>query len=457
MSPEALKKHLQTLVPEHTFVADPEPLFTDQRRRYRSRNALALMPDSVENVQKIMRFCHEHRIPVTPQGGNTGLVGGSVAQGGVLLNLSRLNRVRRISLPDNAITVEAGCTLAQVQAAAQQIGRLFPLDLASAGSCQIGGNIACNAGGLNVLRYGTMRDLVLGLEVVLADGTLLSHLEPLHKNTTGYDIKHLFIGSEGTLGIITAAALKLFARPRQTATAWVGVRDIAQALDLLTSVRDAFAGRLLSCELLSRFALDLSARHSKIPQPLDAEWHLLLELDDSLPEPPLETALGEHLYAHGFADAVLAQSEAQRRDLWTLRENVSAAQRSLGVSIKHDIALPIERLADFVQNCGRRLAEALPAVQIVVFGHLGDGSLHYNTFLPDTLDNRAYQREDEINRLVYQQVLAHGGSIAAEHGIGRLKTAHLPSVRAPAEIALMRAIKAQLDPHGILNAGVLFA
>ncbi|WP_304335318.1 FAD-binding oxidoreductase, partial [Conchiformibius steedae] len=353
MSPEALKNALQNLLAPHELLddADAQALFIDQRRRYHSQNAIALMPDSVAGVQKIMRFCHENRIPVTPQGGNTGLVGGSVAQGGVLLNLSRLNQIRRINLPDNAITVEAGCVLAQVQNAAAEADRLFPLSLASEGSCQIGGNIACNAGGLNVLRYGIMRDLVLGLEVVLADGTLVSHLEPLHKNTTGYEIKHLFIGSEGTLGIITAATLKLFPQPRSLATAWVGVENINQAIELLISVRNTFAERLISCELVSRFALDLSSRFSKILQPIDAEWHILIELSDSLPDIPLDEYLGEHLFHHGFHHTVLAQSEQQRQDLWTLRENISAAQRGLGVSIKHDIALPIERVTEFVQQC----------------------------------------------------------------------------------------------------------
>ncbi|RRD91557.1 FAD-binding oxidoreductase [Conchiformibius steedae] len=458
MSPEALKNALQNLLAPHELLddADAQALFIDQRRRYHSQNAIALMPDSVAGVQKIMRFCHENRIPVTPQGGNTGLVGGSVAQGGVLLNLSRLNQIRRINLPDNAITVEAGCVLAQVQKAAAEASRLFPLSLASEGSCQIGGNIACNAGGLNVLRYGTMRDLVLGLEVVLADGTLVSHLETLHKNTTGYEIKHLFIGSEGTLGIITAATLKLFPQLRSIATAWVGVENINQAIELLISVRNAFAERLISCELVSRFALDLSSRFSQISQPIDAEWHILIELSDSLPDIPLDEYLGEHLYHHGFHHTVLAQSEQQRQDLWTLRENISAAQKGLGVSIKHDIAMPIERVTEFIQQCGQALNTAFPQIQIVVFGHLGDGSLHYNTFLPDVLDNRVYESENAVNQIVYQHVLACGGTIAAEHGIGSLKAYHLNSVRLPAEIALMQAIKAQLDPHGILNPNVLF-
>lgn len=457
MSPETLLARLRELLSPAAIPDDPAPFLLDQRRRYPSRNAVVVQPDSVDGVQTVAAFCHQHRIALTPQGGNTGLVGGSAAQSGVVLNLSRLNRIRRINTADNALTADAGCVLHDVQTAAAEAERLFPLSLASEGSCQIGGNIACNAGGLNVLRYGTMRDLVLGLEVVLPNGELLSHLEPLHKNTSGYELKHLFVGSEGTLGIITAATLKLFAPPQTVETAWVGVATAEEAVRLLAAVRNRFADRLTSFELLSRFALDLSSAYSRLPQPADAPWHVLLELGDSLPDAALGEHLAECLTEQGFDNAVLAQSEQQRAELWRLRENVSAAQRDLGVSIKHDIAVPIERVADFIGACGRDLAAAFDGIRIVVFGHLGDGSLHYNTFLPDTLDNRAYAQEDAVNRVVYRQVLAHGGTVAAEHGIGRLKAHWLPEVRSRAELELMRAVKAQLDPHGVMNPGVLFA
>ncbi|STZ75753.1 FAD-binding oxidoreductase [Bergeriella denitrificans] len=442
------------LSPDEILAEAPE-LLTDQRKRFVSAPDVILKPKSVESVQAVMRYCTQHHIPVIPQGGNTGLCGAAVAEGGVLLNLSRLNRIRAVSTADNSITVEAGAVLQQVQEAAAAADRLFPLSLASEGSCQIGGNIACNAGGLNVLRYGTMRDLVLGLEVVLPDGSLISHLQPLHKNTTGYDLRHLFIGSEGTLGVITAATLKLFARPKTRATAWVGLPDIEAAVGLLSLVQGHFAERLESFELVSRFALDLSAAFSRLQKPVDAEWHVLLELSDALPHDGLPDMLAEFLYRHGFENSVLTQSEQERSDLWTLREHISASQRSLGTSIKHDIAVPVSRVAAFVGACAPALQAAFPGIEIVCFGHLGDGSLHYNTFLPHVLSNDAYAYEDKINTIVYEHILAQGGTIAAEHGIGIIKNHWLPRVRSPEEIALMKAVKAQLDPHGIMNPGKL--
>ena len=344
--------------------------------------------------------------------------------------------------------------LQNVQAAAQEAGRFFPLSLASEGSCQIGGNIACNAGGLNVLRYGTMRDLVVGLEVVLPNGELISHLQPLHKNTTGYELKHVFIGSEGTLGIITGATLKLFAPAQTTETAWVGVESIHDAVNLLTSIKNQFAERLCSFELMSRFALQLSSNFIKINQPVDSDWHLLLELTDSLKREDLGHLLAEYLYQNGYENSVLAQSEQERQNFWTLRENISASQRDLGVSIKHDIAMPIIQVADFLENCGSELQLEYPEMRIVVFGHLGDGSLHYNTFLP-VKDNRAYEQEDAINQIVYRHILAQNGTIAAEHAIGSLKKHWLAQVRTADEILLMRAIKSQLDPNNLFNADKL--
>ncbi|MDO4693123.1 MAG: FAD-binding oxidoreductase [Eikenella sp.] len=455
MPDPTLLQQLSAFLSPQEIAADAEALLTDQRRRYTGRAEAVLLPGSVAQVRRIVRFCAEHRIPITPQGGNTGLCGGAVPEGGVLLNLSRLNRIRRVDVADNAITVEAGAVLQTVQQAAAAAERLFPLSLASEGSCQIGGNIATNAGGLNVLRYGSMRDLVLGLEVVLPDGELVSHLAPLHKNTTGYDLRHLFIGSEGTLGVITAATLKLFARPHSTATAWAGVDSIEAAVALLTLMQGQFAERLCSFELLSARALDLSARYSDMQAPLAAEWHVLLELNDSLPAQDLSGSLAECLMRNSFDHAVLAQSGSERQMLWRLRENVSAAQRDLGVSIKHDIAVPIARVAEWVRQTGAALEAAFPGIQIVVFGHLGDGSLHYNTFLPGVSDQEAYRYEAAVNEVVYRHTLACEGTIAAEHGIGQLKNHWLPQVRTPAEIALMRAVKAQLDPHNLMNPGKL--
>ena len=301
-----------------------------------------------------------------------------------------------------------------------------------------------------------MRDLVLGLEVVLPDGSLVSHLSPLHKNTTGYELKHLFIGSEGTLGIITGATLKLFAPPQSRATAWIGLDGIQAAVCLLERVRSRFAERLCSFELVGAAALDLSAKHSGLRKPVnDAPWHILLELADSLPEADTDSLLAEFLSVHGYENAVIAQSEQQRTELWALRENISAAQRSLGANIKHDIALPVSRIADFVPACEAALHSAFPNAQVVLFGHLGDGSLHYNVCLPQTRGSEVYRYEDEVNKIVYRETLRLEGTIAAEHGIGSLKRHLLPTVRSAAEIALMRAVKAQLDPRNLFNPGKL--
>ena len=455
MNNSELHAALSAILSPAEILNDADELLIDQRGRYTGCADMIVQPHSVGKVQELMRFCFDNHIAVTPQGGNTGLCGAAVPNGGIVLNLSKLNRIREINLADQAITVDAGCILQNVQSAAAAVGRLFPLSLASEGSCQIGGNIACNAGGLNVLRYGTMRDLVLGLEVVLPNGELMSHLAPLHKNTTGYDLRHLLIGSEGTLGIITGATLKLFAQPQTIETAWVGVNTIGQAVELLTLIQGHFAERLSSFELVSRYALDLSAKFSQLPQPIEAQWHIVLELTDSIRREDLGDLLAEFLLEHGFDSAVLAQSENERQLFWTLRENISDSQRKLGASIKHDIALPIAAVSTFIADCAPRLQAAFADIDIVVFGHLGDGSLHYNTFLPQVLSNEVYQYEDKINSIVYESVLKYEGTIAAEHGIGQVKNHWLPHVRSEAEIALMRAIKAQLDPHNILNAGKL--
>lgn len=436
------------------------PFCLDQRRRYRGDAFAVVQPRTVAAVQAIMRYCHQERIPVTPQGGNTGLCGGatphaSVAGRGIILSLSRLNRVRAFSRADYSLTVDAGMILADVQRVAAEHGCFFPLSLASEGSCQIGGNIACNAGGLNVVRYGTARDLVLGLEVVLADGTLVEQLQPLHKNTSGYDLKHSIIGSEGTLAIITGATLKLFAPPQSVYTAWVGVDSIQAAADLLAVVKNRFGERLSSFELVSAYALELSTRYSGSSPPLQAAWHVLLELTDSMAAAALIEPLAEVLSEHGWHDAVLAQSEAERQQLWALRENISAAQKHIGTSIKHDIAVPIAAVADCVAACETALRQHYAQVETVVFGHLGDGSLHYNVFLPPLLDEAVYAHEDAVNTIVYTHTLALGGTVAAEHGIGQLKNRWLPRVCTEAELAWMRAAKRQLDPHGILNAGKL--
>ncbi len=452
---------MQACLGEPDILTKPEdmaPYCIDQRRRYKGNAWAVLLPRSVAQVQTILRYCHTHNIPITPQGGNTGLCGGatplaSLNGKGFLLAMGRLNRVREVNTADNTITVDAGMILAQVQQAARAADRYFPLSLASEGTCQIGGNIACNAGGLNVVRYGTARDLVLGLEYVLPNGTLVSHLQPLHKNTTGYELRQQIIGSEGTLAVITGATLKLYAQPQSVQTAWIGLNSIQAAVALLGAVKNRFAERLSSFELISDQALALSAQYSQHTPPVAAAWHVLLELTDSLPQAALDDPLIEVLSAGNWLNAVIAQSDTERQHLWLLRENISAAQRHLGASIKHDIAVPIAQVADFIETCAQAMDKLHPNTQLVIFGHLGDGSLHYNVFLPHVLNNAVYDFETDINATVYEQVLAHHGTIAAEHGIGQLKTHWLTKVRSTEEIAWMRAQKDHFDPHHVLNPG----
>ena len=457
-------QHLQQLkqiIQPNEIITDPDitkAYCTDQRGRYHGEVFAVVQPNTVISIQNIMRYCHQHRIPVTPQGGNTGLCGGatphiSVNNQGIILSLAKLNRLRALSYEDNTITVEAGMVLADLQAAAERAGRYFPLSLASEGSCQIGGNIACNAGGLNVVRYGTTRNLVLGLEYVLANGEMVSHLTPLHKNTSGYEMYQQIIGSEGTLAIITAATLKLFAPPLTTLTAWVGVENIQSAIQLLGALKNHFAECISSFELISAQALSLSATYSHLKTPTESDWHILLELTDSIPEQNLIDPLISVLEQGNWINTIIAQSETDRSHLWTLRENISEAQRHLGASIKHDIAVPIEKIAEFIEDCQQQLHQAFPQSQTMLFGHLGDGSLHYNVFISNILNSEVYQHEESINKIVYESVLKYQGTIAAEHGIGQLKNQWLPRIRTQTEMNWMRAQKRQLDPHGILNVG----
>lgn len=427
-------------------------LLLDRRERYQSRADIVLSPISTQSVQNIMRICSAHKIPVVPIGGNTGLCGGATIDGGVLLSLDKFNQINPVNTADRCITVGSGCLLYQVQQAAKDAGLFFPLSLASEGSCQIGGNIAANAGGINVLRYGTMRDLVLGLEVVLPNGELISQLSPLHKNTAGLDLKHLFIGSEGTLGVITAATLKLFPQPQETQTLWADCVSIEECINLLNLLQKHSSGTLKSFELISHTALMISAQDLHIKPPTNAKWHILCEWEQT----HASDRLPETLLQHGFEHILIAQNVSQRQQWWRLRENISAAQKRRGVSIKHDIAVPIYALADFVAACEKNIQAAFSNAEIVLFGHLGDGSLHYNIFLPDNTDNSAYQFENQINSIVYQAVLQHNGTIAAEHGVGVLKKHWVAKMRSSAELALMKAIKQHLDPLNIMNPNKVY-
>ena len=446
-----------------TSAADMSAYLADWRGRYRGAATCVVRPASTAAVAAVVRACAEAAMPIVPQGGNTGLCGAATPAGdghAVVVSLTRLNRVRQIDTANNTMTVEAGCVLATLQAAAAQAGRLFPLSLAAEGSCQIGGNLSTNAGGVQVLRYGNARDLTLGLEVVLASGEIWDGLRGLRKDNTGYDLKHLFIGAEGTLGIITAAVLKLFPLPRANATAWLAIASPAAAVRLLADLQARFASTLTACELVSDVALGLVRQHIPGPHPaLSASpWHLLIELSAGGEESELREALGallaEALASGTISDAVLAQSGEQARRLWAMRENIGEAQRIDGLSIKHDVSVPISRIPEFVERADQALTEAFPGLRIVTFGHIGDGNLHYNQSQAAAGRNAGFlAAQPAVNRIVHDLVDELGGSISAEHGIGQLKRDALRRYKSPVEIEMMRAIKHVLDPQGLMNPG----
>ncbi|MDD2884082.1 MAG: FAD-binding oxidoreductase [Dechloromonas sp.] len=441
-----------------TDAADLAPFLTDWRGRYRGAALCLVRPGQTAEVVAVVKACAAAGVAIVPQGGNTSLCGAATPDGSgqaVLLSLSRLNRIRALDPQNDTLVVEAGCTLASVQAAARTVDRLFPLALASEGSCQIGGNLSTNAGGVQVLRYGNTRDLTLGLEVVLANGELWDGLRGLRKDNTGYDLKQLFIGAEGTLGIITAAVLKLFPLPRQQMTCWLNVASPAAAVDLLNRAKKAFAAQLTAFELVSEVALGLVLQHipGSIRPSAPAAWYVLAEFSDA-ELTAVEGWLTDCLAAGALDDAVVGQSLSQSQKLWALRENISEAQKIDGISIKHDIALPISRLADFLSETDAALAKAFPGVRIVTFGHVGDGNLHYNLSQPAAGRNADFiAAQPLVNRLVHDTVHAYNGSISAEHGIGQLKRDEIRRYKSAEELALMRALKTALDPQGLMNPG----
>ena len=457
----ALVARLVELLGErHVLVAadDMAPYCTDWRGRYVGRAACVVLPGSAEEAAAVVRACAAEGAAIVPQGGNTGLCGGATPLGGeVVVCLRRMNRIRAIDADNNSITVEAGCTLHAVQEAAREADRLFPLSLAAEGSATIGGNLSTNAGGVQVLRYGNARELTLGLEVVLADGRIWDGLRALRKDNTGYDLKHLFIGAEGTLGLITAATLKLFPRPRTLATAWVAVPDPAAAVRLLGRLRDAAGDNVTAFEIVGRTALDLVLRHipgAREPLGGNPAWQVLIELSGARADlaATLEQALQGAADEGLVADAALAASEAQAAALWSLRENVSEAQKVEGVSIKHDIAVPVSRIAEFIERADAALRTAFPEVRIVCFGHIGDGNLHYNQSKPDRQSNDEFiGRTAAVNRIVHDLVHDLGGSISAEHGLGQLKRDEVLRYKSATEMELMRAVKQALDPRGLMN------
>lgn len=443
---------------------DQEPYLIDQRRAYHGDCAAIVRPASTEEVSKIVALCAETGTALVPQGGNTGLCGGATPETGsnaVLISLTRMNRIRDIDPLNYTITAEAGVILAELQQAADEADRLFPLSLGAEGTARIGGNLSTNAGGTGVLRYGTARDLTLGLEVVLPDGRIWEGLTRLRKDNTGYDLKHLFMGAEGTLGIITAAVLKLFPKPRDVQTAFVAVKDCESAIELLSKARTASDDRVTAFEWIARRGLSFVLDH--IPDtrdPLDHVYdeYLLIELtsghnDGGLRE-TLENILGEALESGAVLDAALAESEGQARDFWRLRETIPEAQMTEGASIKHDISVAVSLVPEFLEKAGKSVTDLVPGIRICAFGHVGDGNVHYNVTQPVDSDGDAFLAQyEEINRAVHDVAVALGGSISAEHGIGKLKRHELDHYKSPIALDVMRQIKNAIDPQGIMNPG----
>jgi FAD/FMN-containing dehydrogenase len=458
--PDTLAR-LKEIVGATGWTEDPQelaPHLSEWRSRYQGRTPLLLRPASTDQVAAIVRVCNAAEVGLVPQGGNTGLVGGQIPRPeghDILLHLGRMSRVRAVDAVDGAITVEAGCTLAAVQTAAASVDRLFPLSLAAEGTCQIGGNLSTNAGGVHVLRYGNARDLVLGLEVVTADGEVWDGLRSLRKDNTGYDLKHLFLGAEGTLGVITAAVLKLFPRHRDVATVFAAVPTVEAAVGLLARVRGTIEDAVLAFELIPRLGLELVTRHvpgTTDPLAIASPWYVLCDL--TVPRAAAEQVLAEATETGHVSDAVLAQTPAQAAALWRLRETLSEAQKPEGGSIKHDVSVPVSRIGLFVKEATAAVSRLVPGIRPVPFGHLGDGNLHFNLSQPIDMDKDAFlSRWEEVNRVVHDIVAELGGSISAEHGIGQAKREEIRRYKSPVEIALMERIKRALDPKGILNPG----
>ncbi len=468
MDVETALERIKAAVGPRGWIADPaeqEPYLTEARRLWRGATRLVVRPASTEEVAAVVRICADAKLPIVPQGGNTGLVGGGVPPEdgrSIVLALGRMNRIRAIDPVNFTMTVEAGCILAHLHEAAAEADRLFPLSLGAEGSCQIGGNLSTNAGGIAVLRYGNTRELVLGVEVVLPDGQIWDGLRGLRKDNTGYDLKQLFIGGEGTLGIITAATLKLFPKPREVETAFLGLSRVEDVMALFARARAATADQLTAFELIPRSGLDLALTH--IPGTVDPlaaphPWYVLLEMASSesesglrvLLERLMESALAEDL----VADGVIAESGQQAKQLWHIREAIVEAQLYSG-SIKHDVSVPVSRVADFIISASAAVAERLPGIRPIAFGHVGDGNIHFNLTQPEGAETAAYLvRWQEFNDIVHGVVRELHGSISAEHGVGRLKRDEITHYKPPVEIELMRRVKLAFDPDNIMNPGKL--
>jgi FAD/FMN-containing dehydrogenase len=463
----AILDRLRTLAGAEGYLDQPTdiaPYVVDHRKLYRGVTPLVLRPATTQQVSDILTLCYAENIPVVPSGGNTGYCGGATPSDDgsqVVLSLSRMRKVRSVDALNYTMTVEAGCVLAELQSTAEQADRYLPLSLGSEGSCQIGGNLSTNAGGTSVVRYGMARSLVLGLEVVLPDGRILDSLKALRKDNTGYDLRDLFIGAEGTLGIITAATLKLFPRPRTVVTAMVALKSLDAAIELLAQLRTASGDGIVTYEVMPRIVIDFELHYLKgITDPFDKQhpWYVLVEVhsarDDAALSAAIESSLGEAIEAELISDALVAQNEAQRAAFWAIRERVPEGERHAGASIKHDVSVPVTDIPSLVKEGSAAMLSIVPNGRIVSFGHLGDGNLHFNLSQPADRDRAAFEAlTPQVNRAVHDVVMKYRGSIAAEHGIGKLKRNELAYYKSAVEMDVMRAIKRALDPKGLMNPG----
>jgi FAD/FMN-containing dehydrogenase len=463
LAADLLARFAAIVGPRHaiTQAAEIAPYVSEERELYHGSSPLVLRPGSTDEVAAIVRLANDTRTPLVPQGGNTGLVGGQTPlHGEIVLSLKRLDRVREVDATSNTMTCEAGVILARAQEAAAAAGRLFPLSLGAEGSCTIGGNLSTNAGGTGALAYGVARELVLGLEVVLADGRIMRNLRKLKKDNTGYDLRHIFIGAEGTLGIITAAVLKLFPRPRSVETAFIGLPSPHAALALFNLANERAGGAVTGFELIPRIALEFAVRHAPACRdPLGDRhpWYVLIELSSQARE-GLRATIEEILSAgaeHGLvADATIAASLEQAKAFWLLRHHIADTQKYEGGSIKHDVSVPVTAVPDFIVEASAKVEAMLPGARPCPFGHLGDGNVHFNISQPVGADRAAFLAHwDEVNAVVFAIVARHGGSISAEHGIGVMKRDLLPGVKDPVALSLMQSFKRTLDPNRILNPG----
>lgn len=458
-----LIENLKNIVGPGGWISDADelkPHLNEWRDTWHGATPIMVSPDSTEKVSAIVRACAAAHTPIVPQGGNTGLCGGAIPDSSgeqVLLSLSGMNRIRTMDAKDYSMVAEAGCTLASLQVAAKEAGRFFPLSLAAEGSCQIGGNLSTNAGGINVLRYGTARQQALGLEVVLADGTIWNGLRSLRKDTAGYDLKQLFIGAEGTLGIITAACLRLYPEVRRAETALLAIESVHAAVEILSRLRSTMSDQLQAFELIPvraiRFVLD-HIPDTRFPLDQSSEWFVLVEACEVHDRVVFEEQLMSLIGCGLVSNATIAKNRSEAAQLWRLRHAISEAQKRAGASLKHDVSVPIGAVGEFIEAAQVAVAERCVGVRPVPFGHVGDGNIHFNLSQPDGGDPQVFlAQRDELARVVYDVVDSFGGSISAEHGVGQAKREHLELYRGKVETSLMRALKASLDPANLMNPG----